>query len=232
MTALSDAPGHRRPWLTLDGHWDFSFEGPSARLAGDGHSIRSSGIWQTQFPALRNAQGTGRYRRRIEIPREWTGQRIVLVMEGVLHEAVILVDDTLVATHGDGWTPIEVDLTDALDGRASFVLGVDARTPDDRDGGRFSRSLAGKQDWYGVQGGIWKPARLEARDPLHLSEVEVQSSYDLATGTVTVMGRLSQPAAGTLRLVLSRAGDALAHGDFPLEGEVFIVRLAAPNSDP
>jgi hypothetical protein len=232
MTALSDAPGRRRPWLTLDGHWDFSFEGPSARLAGDGHSIRSSGIWQTQFPALRNAQGTGRYRRRIEIPREWTGQRIVLVMEGVLHEAVILVDDTLVATHGDGWTPIEVDLTDALDGRASFVLGVDARTPDHRDGGRFSRSLSGKQDWYGVQGGIWKPARLEARDPLHLSEVEVQSSYDLATGTVTVMGRLSQPAAGTLRLVLSRAGDALAHGDFPLEGEVFIVRLAAPNSDP
>jgi hypothetical protein len=232
MTALPDALGRRRAWLTLDGLWDFSFEGPTARLAGDGHAIRSPGIWQTQFPALQNAHGTGRYRRRIEIPREWTGQRIVLVMEGLFHEAVILVDDTLVATHGDGWTPIEVDLSDALDGKTSFVLGVDARTPDDRDGGRFSRSLAGKQDWYGVQGGIWKPARLEARDPLHLSEVEVQSCYDLATGTVTVIGRLSQPAAGTLRLVLSRAGDALARGDFPFDAPAFVARLAAPNPDP
>jgi Glycosyl hydrolases family 2/Glycosyl hydrolases family 2, sugar binding domain/Glycosyl hydrolases family 2, TIM barrel domain len=232
MTALPDAPGRRRAWLMLDGLWDFSFEGPAARLAGDGHSIRSPGIWQTQFPALRTAQGAGRYRRRIDIPQGWAGQRIVLVMEGVFHEAVILVDETPVATHGDGWTPIEVDLTDALDGKASFVLGVDARTPDDRNGGRFSRSLAGKQDWYGVQGGIWKPARLEARDPVHLSEIEAQSSYDLATGTVTVMGRLSQPAAGTLRLALSRARDTLAHGDFPLDGATFLARLTTPNPEP
>ena len=72
---------------------------------------------------------------------------------------------TAVAVHGDGWTPIEVDLTDALAGKTSFVLGVDARVPDDRNGGRFSQSLAAKQDWYGVQGGIWKSARLGGAGP-------------------------------------------------------------------
>ena len=91
-------------------------------------------------------------------------------MEGVFHELVILVDEAAVAVHGDGWTPIEVDLTDALAGKTSFVLGVDARVPDDRNGGRFSQSLAAKQDWYGVQGGIWKSARLEARDPIHIAK--------------------------------------------------------------
>ena len=61
----------------------------------------------------------------------------------------------------------------------------------------FSQSLAGKQDWYGVQGGIWKPARLEARDPLHLSELAVRCAFDLARGTVTAKGRLSgEVAAG------------------------------------
>ena len=59
---------------------------------------------------------------------------------------MILVDEVAVAVHGDGWTAIEADLTDALGGKTSFVLGVDARTPNDRDGGRFSRSLVGKQD--------------------------------------------------------------------------------------
>ncbi|MGA9847912.1 MAG: sugar-binding domain-containing protein, partial [Roseiarcus sp.] len=137
---------YRRARISLDGLWDFSFEGPTARLAGDGHAIRSPGIWQAQFPALRTAPGTGSYRRKIEVPRDWAGQRIVLVMEGVFHESVVLVDDIQVASHGDGWTSIEVDLSDVLDGKALFVLGVNARTPDDRDGGRFSRSLAGKQD--------------------------------------------------------------------------------------
>ena len=187
---------YRRARVSLDGLWDFSFEGPTARLSGNGNRIRTPGIWQAQFPALRNAQGTGRYRRRIDIPSEWAGRRVILILEGVFHESVVLVDDVPLAIHGDGWTPIEIDLTDALEGKMSFVLGVDARAPDDRHGGRFSRSLAGKQDWYGVQGGIWKEARLEARDAVHFTEIQAQSAYDLAAGTVVVKGKLSRARGG------------------------------------
>ena len=64
----------------------------------------------------------------------------------LIHESVILVDEVAVAVHGDGWTAIEADPTDALGGKTSFVLGVDARVPDDRNGGKLSQSLAGKQD--------------------------------------------------------------------------------------
>ena len=66
----------RRATLSLDGLWDFEFEGPTARLDGEGHTIRTPGIWQTQFPALRNAQGTGRYRRGVQIPADWAGKSI------------------------------------------------------------------------------------------------------------------------------------------------------------
>ena len=198
----------RRPTLTLDGLWDFEFEGPTARLDGEGHTIRSPGIWQTQFPALRNAQGTGRYRRGVQIPADWADKSIHLILEGVFHESVILVDDAAVAVHGDGWTPIEIDLTQTLAGKTSFVLGVDARVPDDRNGGRFSQSLAAKQDWYGVQGGIWKSARLEARDPIHIAKAHVRTSFDLKTGVVSVSGELSRAApATTLQVTLSRGGE-------------------------
>ena len=57
-----------RPSLSLDGFWDFSFDGVGVRLSGEGHRIRSSGVWQVQFAELRDAHGTGRYRRRIDIP--------------------------------------------------------------------------------------------------------------------------------------------------------------------
>ena len=55
-------------------------------------------------------------------------------------------------------------------------------------------------------GGIWKPARLEARDPVHFTEIAVRTSFDLKTGVVTVSGSLSRAAAQTtLRVSLSRA---------------------------
>jgi hypothetical protein len=224
--------GGRRPTLTLDGLWDFEFEGPTARLDSGRQTIRSPGIWQAQFPALRNAQGTGRYRRDLQIPPDWVGKRVVMAMDGVFHESVILVDEVAVGVHGDGWTPIEVDLTDALDGKTSFALGVDARVPDDRNGGRFSQSLAGKQDWYGLQGGIWKPARLEARDPIHLRELAVRSAYDLAQGTVVVNGTLSQAAKAVVRMTLSRAGQAAAQHDLLLRSSEFEARLDVLNPDP
>ena len=226
-----DAAG-RRPTLTLDGLWDFEFEGPTARLDGEGHTIRTPGIWQTQFPALRNAQGMGRYRRGVQIPADWADKSIHLIMEGVFHESVILVDEAAVAVHGDGWTPIELDMTDALAGKTSFVLGVDARVPDDRNGGRFSQSLAAKQDWYGVQGGIWKSARLEARDPIHIAKASVQTSFDLKTGVVSVSGEISRAAPATiLQVKLSRRGAAVARLTELLQSDRFQAFLTLPEAE-
>jgi hypothetical protein len=228
----TDAAG-RRATLSLDGLWDFDFEGPTARLGGEGHTIRSPGIWQTQFPALRNAQGTGRYRRSVQIPADWAGKSIHLIMEGVFHESVILVDEAAVAVHGDGWTTIEVDLTEALGGKTSFVLGVDARVPDDRNGGRFSQSLVAKQDWYGVQGGIWKPARLEARDPTHIAKASVRTSLDVKTGVVSVRGELSRAAeATTLQATLSRGGEMVARLVYHFRSGRFDAVLALPDAEP
>jgi hypothetical protein len=222
-----------RPTLSLDGLWDFEFEGPTLRLDGEGHTIRTPGIWQTQFPALRNAQGMGRYRGGVQIPADWADKNIHLIMEGIFHESVILVDEAAVAVHGDGWTPIEVDLTDALAGKTSFVLGVDARVPDDRTGGRFSKSLAAKQDWYGVQGGIWKSARLEAREAVHIAKAHVQTSFDLKTGTVSVSGELSRAAsATTLQVTLSRGGEFVARTVYHFRLDRFDAVLALPGAEP
>ena len=228
----ADAAG-RRATLSLDGLWDFEFEGLTAQFGGEGHTIRSPGIWQIQFPALRNAQGTGRYRRGVQIPADWAGKSIHLIMEGVFHELVILVDETALTVHGDGWTTIEVDLTETLSGKTSFVLGVDARVPDDRNGGRFSQSLAAKQDWYGVQGGIWKPARLEARDPIHIAKAAVRTSLDVKTGVVSVSGELSRAAAATtLQATLSRGGEMVARLVYHFRSERFDGGLALPDAEP
>ena len=148
----ADAAG-RRATLTLDGLWDFQFEGPTARLAGEGQ-IRSPGIWQAQFPALRNAHGTGRYRRGVQIPPGWRGKSIVLVMEKcAFHESGKSSTRLRLRFMATAGSSIEVDLTDALDGKTVRARRRRARPrrPQRRpiSAGRWL-----KQDRHGVQGGI------------------------------------------------------------------------------
>ena len=136
---------------------------------------------------------------------DWADKSIVLVMEGVFHESVILVDEAPVAVHGDGWTPIEIDLTRRA--RRQDLVRARRRCagPDDRNGGRFSQSLAAKQDWYGVQGGIWKSARLEARDPVHFAKRRRANLVRPQDGLVSVSGELSRAAADDSPRSRSRA---------------------------
>ena len=208
-----------RPALSLDGWWDFAFDGPTVNLAR--RRIRSPAVWQTQFPELRNAAGTGRYRRAVSLPGDWRGRAIRLVMEGVFHETVVLIDEQPVARHGDGWTTLVADLTQALAGRASFVLGVDARLPDD-----LGETLAGKQDWYGLQGGVWKPARIEALNPLHIARLAVRTSVNERGGVAHARGVLSQTPRGTmLGLTLRRNGGVVAATRASLDAAPFEAEL-------
>ena len=219
-----------RPTLSLDGLWEFSFEGPTVAIASGERQIRSPGIWQTQNPQLRNAPGVGRYRRDIALPDEWRGRSVHLVMEGVFHETTILIDDRPVASHDDGWTSLDVDVTDALAGRTDFSLRVDAVLPDERGLGRASlgETFVAKQDWYGLQGGIWKPARLEARHPLHIAELAVHTVCENGLSVVRARGALSTSLQHVeLRLVLRRDGSAVADATFSLDASGFDCELKA-----
>lgn len=215
-----------RPELSLDGLWDFTWSGPGGGRAGS-RPIRVPGIWQAQFPELRNSAGTGRYSRVVELPEGWQGKRAVLVCEGVFHHAEVLVDGVRVGVHRNGWTEFEIDLGDAVAGRRRFVLEVVAHVPDDSAyarGDSLSTTLAGKQDWYGLQGGIWKSVRLEARAGAHLREVSVEAQTDLATHRVRVRATATGGAAA-LQLRLVRDGAVASEREFPLASAALDVAL-------
>jgi len=214
-----------RPTLSLDGLWSFTFSGAAARLDGE-RQIRVPGIWQAQFAELRNSTGTGTYSRTVEVPADWSGKRAVLIFEGVFHETSIAINGEEVARHDNAWTPIEVDATRF---GPRFTLTVTARVPDERNYAErgLGVMLHGKQDWYGLQGGIWKSVRLEAREPLHLAGLAVATETDLSTHAVTVRGRLEGGEGGTVTLTISRNGETVASESFETGAEVFL-RLPVP----
>ena len=226
---MTSEPTTPRLTLSLDGPWDFAFDGALASLPRGAQSISTPGIWQTRFPQLRNIAGTGRYRRNIALPDAWRGRSIHLVLEGVFHETTILIDEQPIAFHTDGWTTIDVNLTKTLVGKTAFTLGVDAVLPDERGLGRaaLGETLAAKQDWYGLQGGIWKPAWLEARDRLHIAELAITAAAKGTRGVVSARGALSASPDGALvALALKRDGADVARATYPLASERFAVELA------
>ena len=220
----------RRPMLTLDGLWDFEFEGPTAQLDGEGHTIRTPGIWQTQFPALRNAQGTGRYRRGVQIPADWAGKSIHLIMEGVFHESVILVDEVAVAVHGDGWTPIEIDLT-ASACRQDLVRArrrcAGPRRPQWRALQPIARRQAGlvRGSRRNLEVGAARGARPDPRRQSSRANI-VRPQDGRCVGERRAIARA---AATTLRATLSRGGEFVARTDlsFSIRAD-FDAELALP----
>lgn len=222
-----------RPRLALDGRWLFDFEGAGLRLA-PGRDIAVPGIWQAQFAELRNTPGQGVYSRRVDIPADWNGQRLFLMFGGVFHRAEVRINGRTVARHANAWTPFEVEVTDHADG---FDLEVVASVPDDadlRDG--FSTLLHGKQDWYGLQGGIWKSVWLEARPHQHIDGLTVTTSSEPAGYRVGLRGGLAKPGPTSLTASLSRDGKVVAEfrqqvdGDFDVAFTVDGVESWSPDN--
>ena len=201
MNASTTRPTGVRETLSLDGEWSFRFTGPTAKLEGE-RAIRVPGIWQTQFEGLRNAHGVGVYRKQIGLPKSFADKRVVLVMEGVMHVAHVFVDGALVATSTNGWTDIEVDITDALKGALSFELRVDATVPDDRhkSEGGFSFALGGQA------GLVWHSRR-------HLEAVPARG----ARSNPSCAGRCAGDAGGSRRRA-ERARPALQERRFAHRG--------------
>lgn len=197
-----------RPTQDLDGLWDFTFTGAAARLDGH-HQIKVPGVWQAQFAELRNSTGTGTYTRTVEVPANWTGKRAVLVFQGVFHETTIAINGEVVARHDNAWTPIEVDVTRF---GPRFTLTVTARVSDERNYAErgLGVMLHGKQDWYGLQGGIWKSVGLEAREALHIANLVVSTETDLNHHYVYVRGQLDGAETARVNVRLSRNGETVA----------------------
>ena len=93
----------------------------------------------------------------------------------------LLVNRTLVAENEGGWLPFEAEIGALLRPEANEVA-VHVTAPTDDPAAYpeypFAEILAGKQSWYGPQGGIWQSVLLERRAPDHLRLLRLRPRRD------------------------------------------------------
>src|ERR1035441_10259499 len=178
----------RRDWLNLNGLWDFAITSKDATRA----------TFQTQilvpFPVESALSGVMRhvsendriwYRREIEVPHKWKGQRVLLHFGAVDYEAKVWLNGKEIGQHRGGYDAFSFDITDALNPSGPNKLIVTAWDPTDagtQPRGKQVRKPNGI--WYTPTSGIWQTVWLEPVNAAYITGLEI--TPDLDTSAVTV----------------------------------------------
>ncbi|HJZ56720.1 MAG TPA: beta-galactosidase, partial [Gemmataceae bacterium] len=183
----------RKDWLNLNGLWDYAITAKDAAkpekwdgqilvpycaesaLSGVGkHVTKDQNLW---------------YRRTLEVPAAWKGQRVLLHFGAVDWHATVFVNGRQLGAHLGGFDPFSFDITDALkDGPNELVI----RVWDPTDSAAQPR---GKQVskpggiWYTPVTGIWQTVWMEPVRDRSIEQVLPLVDFDAAALKVTIRGR-------------------------------------------
>jgi beta-galactosidase/beta-glucuronidase len=206
-------PEHPRPdferadWLNLNGEWAFQFD-PETKgrpRVGPGRGFRSKrGSW-FRFPGARGSRAwrtkgdIAWYRRTIQVPEEWRGKRVFVVVGASDWVTRGWLDGQPLGDHRGGYTPFEFELTPHVTWgqEQSLVFRVDD-TP-------HPFKLEGKQG-YGPAKGIWQTVYLEARPALHVQALRFTPEVDRRQVSVVAELNTAAPEAAELRLRFQTGG--------------------------
>ena len=198
----ADAP---RAALSLDGPWQAVQTRDAAETPPD-TGWRDFTVPGTFYGT---AEGGSRYawlRREIAIPADWRGRRIFVELLGARYDPHVHVDGRLIGSQLDGFTPFEVEITDAVepgsthrlelrcqDWGATFVEGYEL-PPGGWAGkepkGKVLAPIGGHVGFFGP----WDSVSLLARPQVYLTDHVIVPS--VRKGTLTVTGSLSDPRPG------------------------------------
>jgi len=132
------------------------------------------------------------YRRRFEIPRNWSGKNILINFEAVDHDATIFVNGKMAGSHAGGYNSFSLDITRLLK-TGSNELIVAAYDAND---GRVPSGKNGPRGDYTFSSGIWQSVWLEPVSPDHIKSIRLlpdlahsrlQVSVDAGTSIVSAV---------------------------------------------
>ncbi|MBE6791956.1 MAG: glycoside hydrolase family 2 protein [Ruminococcaceae bacterium] len=148
-------------------------------------------------------QTQGVYRRVIFVPADWAGRRLRLRFEGVMTQAQVFLNNTPVGAHDGGYTPFEVDITDAVrfGGDNQLVVEVDSREIP------TIPPFGGQLD-YLTFSGIYRDVTLLVTAPLYVENARI-TSQNLLTCAPAVTAEVflnNTTAAKTVQVQVTVSG--------------------------
>jgi beta-galactosidase/beta-glucuronidase len=192
----------RPDWLCLNGEWQFEIDqgdsglergllnralnsrivvpfAPESRLSGIENLDFLEAVW---------------YRRRVTIPADWDGRRVLLHFQAVDYDTTVWVNGVEVGRHRGGFSPFTCDLRSVAapgDTIAIVVRARDSHTPP-QPRGKQAREFGPRGAIYVRTTGIWQTVWLEPVPDIALRRPRI--TPDVANSLI----RLEQPISNNL----------------------------------
>ncbi len=161
--------------LSLCGTWDFAVDPPKGFPADQRgmkwQPIKVPAHWEMEGFAAESGRAV--YRKTFHVPAAWAGKRIKLLAEAVYSRGQVWLNGRRMGAHEGGFTPFELDITDAIqpDAENEILVLVEARTmAGDLDNASYFA--------YFELAGIWQPIEIFATSPAYLSHLAVTTDFD------------------------------------------------------
>jgi hypothetical protein len=243
ITADRVHPEYPRPqmrrdrWLNLNGVWQLAFA-KEAEEAPTGKDLPEKIL--VPFPVESALSGVMKhadrlwYRRLFTIPKDWSGQRILLHFGAVDWEAVVWVNGKKLGDHRGGYDAFSFDVTDALKdgGEQELIVGV----WDPTDAGtqpRGKQVLKPEGIYYTPTTGIWQTVWLEPVPSQAIRNLRIIPDAAGRKATVTVRSGEKSGDCG-VRLTCFDGKNAVARAEgkdgAPIELAVPDGKLWTPDS--
>ena len=189
--------GTERKWFLPETDFDERIEVPFCResvLSGIGDTDFCNCVW---------------YRKKLELPKEWDGKRVLLHIGACDFETTLWVDGKEVGTHRGGYISFSFDLTPYLTSREPVVV---LRVKDDvramkQPAGKQSRPYFSKGCYYTRTTGIWQTVWLEAVEQAYIKNTKYYPDIDAKT--LTVLATVENADGMTLTAKASYEGKAM-----------------------
>lgn len=194
----------REDWENLNGLWQWApaeeGEDPPFGTDLDGEILVPYPV-ESALSGVEEHHDRLWYRRTVEVPDSWDGDRVLLNFGAVDWDSEVWVNGTSVGSHKGGFDKFSFDVTDALqEGENEIVVGV--HDPSDE-----GEQPVGKQRlepggiWYTTFTGIWQTVWMEPVSEAHVTRLDITpdvpgeqvevvvnaTGAEGATATVTVL---------------------------------------------
>jgi beta-galactosidase/beta-glucuronidase len=172
----------RRDWLNLNGLWDLAITKKDAQPESFTTQIL------VPFPVESALSGVMQsvtendrlwYRRSIELPRKWSGKRVLLHFGAVDFETRVWVNGKEAGKHRGGYDAFTLDITEALLPVGLNELVVSVWDPTDAGTQPRGKQLRKPHGiWYTPTSGIWQTVWMEPVSAAYIQELSIVPDVD------------------------------------------------------
>lgn len=172
----------RDNWLNLNGMYDYAITDENCQWPEE-----YEGVIRVPFAIESCLSGVCKhitkddrlwYRKKLSIPAEFDGKRILLHFGAVDWECKVYVNQIQVGSHTGGYCPFSCDITDALKENDNELVVWVYDPTDDGWQNRGKQATHSHGFWYTATSGIWQTVWMEAVEENHIEKIKLTPDID------------------------------------------------------